>query len=71
MSASVAIVLNGEPTRAEAASVLELLRARGVDPERRGIAVALNGAVLPRGRWGSTPVAEGARIEIITPMQGG
>lgn len=71
MSTPVAILLNGEPTTAQSASVLELLRARGIDPDRRGIAVALNDAVVPRSDWGATPLPEGSRIEIIAPIQGG
>ena len=49
----------------------ELLRALGVPPDRTGTAVAVNDAVVPRGRWAATRVAEGDRIEIITAAQGG
>lgn len=35
-----------------------------------GIAVAVNQAVLPRSRWCST-VPDGARVEIVTAVQGG
>lgn len=34
-------------------SVADLLAAQDVNPQ--GVAVALNGAVLPRGRWGRDP----------------
>lgn len=36
-----------------------------------GIAVALNGDVVPRGAWPTTSVADGDRIEVVTAMQGG
>lgn len=67
----VSVLLNGEAVQVSSRSVTELLQSRGVDPGKRGIAVALDDAVVPRSAWDSTPVAEGARIEIIAPMQGG
>ncbi len=36
----------------------------------KGIAVAVDWAVLPRSQW-DTALAEGARIEIVTAVQGG
>lgn len=36
-----------------------------------GIAVAVNNAVVPRGRHESTLLAPGDRIEIVTAVQGG
>lgn len=38
-------------------------------PER-GIAVAVNWTVLPRSQWNSA-VPEGARVEVVTAVQGG
>jgi sulfur carrier protein len=37
----------------------------------RGIAVAVNGEVIPRSRHASTELTEGARVEIVTAVQGG
>ncbi|WP_291793204.1 sulfur carrier protein ThiS [Brevibacterium sp.] len=42
-----------------------------VDGSRLGIAVAVDGAVVPRSRWRSTAVATAQEIEIVTAMQGG
>lgn len=36
----------------------------------RGVAVALNRAVLPRSRW-QTRLSDGARVEVLTAVQGG
>lgn len=36
----------------------------------RGVAVAVNWAVLPRSQWDSA-VSDGARIEVVTAVQGG
>ena len=37
----------------------------------QGVAVALDGAVVPRSRWASTEVPEGARVDALTAVQGG
>jgi len=37
----------------------------------RGIAVAVNGQVIPRSQHGNTELTEGARVEIVTAVQGG
>lgn len=36
-----------------------------------GIAVAVDGDVVPRSQWGATPLLEGARVEVLTAVQGG
>jgi sulfur carrier protein len=50
------------------ASLVELL---DVPPSGRGIAVALNGEVVTRGRWRQTELPEGAQIEVVAAVQGG
>jgi sulfur carrier protein len=37
----------------------------------RGIAVAVDGQVIPRSQHASTELKEGARVEIVTAVQGG
>ena len=63
------ITVNGEP-RDLTGTVDELLDALGVEV-RRGMAVAVDAAVVPRGEWATTEVADGARVEIVTAVQGG
>ena len=65
------IEVNGEDRALQVESVVELLRAEGVDPERRGVAVALNGRVLRRQDWAATRLAGGDRVEIVKPFVGG
>jgi sulfur carrier protein len=61
------ITLNGASQPVEpGASVADLLPA-----ERRGIAVAVNGAVVPRAEHANTPLADGDVVEIVTAVQGG
>lgn len=39
--------------------------------ERRGVAVAVNGAVVPRSTWATVGLADGDRVEVLTAAQGG
>ncbi|MBS7699336.1 MULTISPECIES: sulfur carrier protein ThiS [unclassified Chelatococcus] len=64
------IRVNGEEAPLEVATVAELVASR-VAPEARGIAVALNGAVLPKTKWPETHLAAGDRVEIVHARQGG
>ncbi len=38
---------------------------------RRGVAVAVNGTVVPRSTWASVPLADGDTVEVLTAAQGG
>lgn len=53
---------------ADATTVAALLASMGY-PDR-GIAVAVDQAVLPRSRW-ATALSDGARLEVVTAVQGG
>jgi len=68
---SVAIRLNGKDETVEAATVLELLTSLGIDPARRGLAVAVNGEVTPRRTWPERLLAPADDVEIVRPLQGG
>jgi sulfur carrier protein len=37
----------------------------------RGVAVAVNGQVIPRSQHATTELTDGARVEIVTAVQGG
>ncbi|GAA3628751.1 sulfur carrier protein ThiS [Microlunatus ginsengisoli] len=65
------VYVNGEPREVgEGASVAEVV-APGEPATPRGIAVAVDGSVVPRAQHSATTVHEGARIEIVTAVQGG
>jgi len=49
-------------------AVLELLH---LAPDARGVAVAVNGEVVPRAGWTTFTIPEGAHVEVLTAMQGG
>jgi len=63
--------VNGVEEEVGAATVADLLRARGVDPAVRFLAVAINGAVVRRAEWPSHPLVAGDDVEIVRPLQGG
>ena len=42
-----------------------------LDLPRRDVAVALDGAVVPRSRWQGTRVPDGTTVEVVAAMQGG
>ena len=66
------VLLNGEPCELPAgASVSDVVAASGAPPEGRGVAVAVDGEVVPRGRWSLTNLNEGQRIEVLQAVQGG
>lgn len=69
---SIDVRINGAEARvAEAASIIDIVRAQGLDPRARGVAVALNESILPSARWEATKVAAGDRIEIVKAFAGG
>lgn len=61
------LTLNGEPRELDAQAVV----ADVLPAETRGLAVAVNGAVIPRAEHASTVLAEGDTVEIVTAVQGG
>jgi sulfur carrier protein len=66
----VNVLINGVMTPVAAdATLADVLAAHGV-PER-GVAVAMSGEVVPRASWPSTPLREGAVLEVLTAVQGG
>jgi sulfur carrier protein len=68
----VTIVLNGEPRDLEpGTTVRALLEALEVPGGARGVAVAVDAEVVPRGEWDTTELDEGARVEVLRAIQGG
>jgi len=63
--------INGVDEDVAAATLAELLTARGVDPKARFLAVAVNGAVVRRAEWPAKPLSPGDDVEIVRPFSGG
>lgn len=64
------LVVNGDPMAIEpGATVADLVRL--VARTDRGVAVAIDREVVPRSSWGTTPLREGDRVEVLTAAAGG
>ncbi|MEZ5076588.1 MAG: sulfur carrier protein ThiS [Solirubrobacterales bacterium] len=66
------IELNGAPHELGAgATVADAARLAGASRDGRGVAVAIDGEVVPRGKWGTTPLRDGQKVEVLAAIQGG
>lgn len=66
------IVLNGRSSELRAGETIAgVLAALRIDREARGVAVAVDGEVVPRSSWDSFALPADARVEVLTAMQGG
>lgn len=64
------VTVNGQSRELDtAATVGALVDAEVAD--RRGVAIAVDGEVLPRAEWDTTTLTDGARVEIVGAVQGG
>lgn len=63
------VIVNGEAVElADNTTVAGLLAAQGFPV--KGIAVAVDWSVLPRSEW-ELPLSDGAKVEVVTAVQGG
>jgi len=68
----VRIELNGEALELpEDATLDAAVRASGAGEGGRGVAVALDGEVVPRSEWERTPLRDGQAVEVLAAIQGG
>jgi sulfur carrier protein len=66
------VVLNGaEAEFAEGATVAAALDSLDLPAAGRGVAVAVDAEVVPRGQWAATELHDGARVEVLRAIQGG
>ena len=63
--------INGVEAELAVTTIAELLAERGIDPQARFLAVAVNGAVVRRTEWPAAALASGDEVEIVRPLQGG
>jgi sulfur carrier protein len=63
------LIVNGETLEARSSTLAALLAELGYEGE--WIATAVNGEVVTSRRRQATPLADGDRIEVLTPRQGG
>lgn len=66
------VIVNGAPHDFEQGTRLrQAVIASGADARTRGLAVALDGEVVPRRRWDAIELEEGQRVEVVQAVQGG
>jgi sulfur carrier protein len=70
-AAAARIRVNGQDEPLGVATLAALLEDKAVDTGQRGIAVALNGAIVPRAAWPQTPLRAGDNVEIVRALRGG
>jgi sulfur carrier protein len=64
------VLVNGRPTELESGATVESVLAV-LDVPDRGVAVAVDAEVVPRGQWPDHQLSEGARVEVLRAIQGG
>jgi sulfur carrier protein len=66
------VEVNGRAVElADGAALTEAVSEAGAGAEMRGVAVAVDGEVVPRSAWQSTQLREGQKIEVVGAIQGG
>jgi sulfur carrier protein len=66
------LIVNGAATERDAGTTLaDVVCELAGGPDARGVAAAVNGMVIPRGRWPSMVLSDGDRVEVLTAVQGG
>jgi sulfur carrier protein len=68
----VTIRLNGRAREvADGATVAAVLPLLELAADTRGVAVAVDREIVPRGEWERRALDPGAQVEVLTAMQGG
>jgi thiazole synthase len=68
----VKVRLNGDERELrDGATVADALEATGAPSEGRGVAVAVDGEVVPRAEWATTALSPGQSVEVVAAVQGG
>lgn len=70
VSCAESVLLNGVQQSLAAGTTVDDVVSL-IAPHRRGVAVALNGEVVPKSTWAQTTLSAGDRVEVLTAAQGG
>jgi len=64
--------VNGSATRLpERSTLVDAVAAAGAGGDDRGVAVAVDGEVVPRSQWVDRRLAQGEDVEVVRAVQGG
>ena len=68
----VALQVNGEPVEvAPGATIADVVAALLDEDDPKGVAVAVDRAVVPRSEWATTPALPGSLVEVVSAAAGG
>lgn len=66
------ITLNGQPhTLSQEMTIAEFLKSLNISPDEKGIAVAINEAVIHKQAWTRVRIKPNDTVEVIRATQGG
>jgi sulfur carrier protein len=66
------VELNGDRVAlSDGASVADAVAVAGANSGRRGVAVAVDGEVVPRSGWEGTNLRDDQKVEVVEAIQGG
>jgi sulfur carrier protein len=66
------MIVNGQSSDIRPGETVAAVLGRlGLPLDARGVAVAVDGEVVPRAGWETFALAADARVEVLTAMQGG
>jgi sulfur carrier protein len=66
------VILNGETRELpDGATVADAVKAAGAPEGGHGVAAAVDGEVVPRGRWARRALRPDDRVEVLQAVQGG
>lgn len=65
------VVVNGESKELSAGTTIEAVVADVGAGARLGVAVAVNGEVVPRSTWSEATLNEGDQVEVLRAIGGG
>ena len=65
-------LVNGESSSSQdAPSISSVISSMGRDPSGAGVAVAVNGEVVPRSEWDERIIEDGDEVEVLAAIGGG
>lgn len=66
------VLVNGETMAVDSeTTVADIVVSSGKEPSGRGVAVALNGEVVPRDEWATRKLSERDSVEVLAAIGGG
>ena len=69
---SLSITINGDRRELPAgATVASMIASLPGAPDGRGVAVAVDGEVVPRAQWPNVELRDGVKVEVVVAVQGG